>query len=269
MGGKRDQVGKDLFLGGRALPWWAIGASLVVSDIGAKDMVGLAGDGYRFGMVMTNFDLIGCVLPVLVAAFLFMPYLWMAGVYTVPEYLGKRYNSWVRSLFALIWAVFMVGTLGVIFVSAAAMFENLLGWGFAISVATTAILVAIYTAIGGLKAVVYTDFVSCIVLVVGAALICILGLQETGGWSGLREKVEALPETEHHFSILRPADDPAYPWPAVLLGLGFVLGPAYWIGNQAIVQRTFGARSHRKLVPPTSSVPPSKPCFHFSSLSPA
>lgn len=235
--------GKDLFLGGRSLPWWAVGTSLVVSDIGAKDMVGLADDGYRFGLVMTNFDLIGCVFPVLIAAFLFMPFLWLAGVYTIPEYLGRRYNSAVRYFFAVIWAVFMVGTLGVIFVSAATMFENLLGWGFLLSVVVTAALVGVYTVLGGLKAVVYTDFISCIVLAVGAVLICVLGLIEVGGWSALQEKISALPNTEHHFQLLRPADDPDYPWPAVLLGLGFVLGPAYWIGNQAIVQRSFGTKS--------------------------
>ena len=100
-----------------------------------------------------------------------------------------------------------------------------------------------YTVLGGLKAVVYTDFVSCIVLMVGAVLICVFGLIEVGGWSALREAVRALPDTEHHFQLLRPADDPDYPWPAVLLGLGFVLGPAYWIGNQAIVQRSFGTKS--------------------------
>lgn len=233
----------DLFLAGKSLPWWAVGASMVVSDIGAKDMVGLADDGYRYGLVMTNFDLIGCVFPVLVAAFLFMPFLWLAGVYTIPEYLGRRYNQTVRLCFAVIWAFFMVGTLSVIFVSAGTMFASLLGWQFLTAVLVTAVLVGLYTTIGGLKAVVYTDLVSCVVLFVGAILICWFGLQEVGGWQELQAKVNALENTERHFQILRPADDPNYPWPAVLLGLGFVLGPAYWIGNQAIVQRSFGSRS--------------------------
>ncbi|MEL0059465.1 MAG: hypothetical protein VW711_04885, partial [Verrucomicrobiales bacterium] len=79
------KTGKDFFLAGRSLPWWAAGLSLVVSDIGAKDMIGLAGDGYRFGVVMMNFDFLGCIFPVLIAAFLFMPFLWLANVYTVPE----------------------------------------------------------------------------------------------------------------------------------------------------------------------------------------
>ncbi|MDY0171133.1 MAG: sodium/solute symporter [Thermoguttaceae bacterium] len=234
---------KDYFLAGRSLPWWAVGMSLVVSDIGAKDMVGLATDGYRYGIVMMNFDFIGCAFPVLVAAFLFMPFFWMAGVYTIPEYLGRRYSQQVRTCFAVLWAVFMIGTVGTIFVSAAAMFEGLLGWHFWLSVGVTGILVAAYTTAGGLKAVVVTDALSCVVLIGGAALICIFGLMEVGGFSGLHEKVASLEWTEHHFQMVLPADHPEYPWLAVLLGLGLVQGPAYWIGNQAIVQRALGSKS--------------------------
>ncbi|MBN1909830.1 MAG: sodium/solute symporter [Pirellulales bacterium] len=237
---------KDFFLAGKSLPWWAVGMSLVVSDIGAKDMVGLAADGYRWGIVMMNYDFIGCAFPLLVAAFLFMPFLWMAGVYTIPEYLGRRYNVQVRTGFAVIWTVFMVGTLGTIFVSAAVMFQCLLGWSFWFSVGVTAVVVAVYTTVGGLKAVVVTDTVSCAVLIVGAALICILGLNRVGGFGGLHETVSSLGWTEHHFDLILPRDHPEYPWPAVLLGLGFVLGPAYWIGNQAIVQRTLGTKSQQQ-----------------------
>jgi SSS family solute:Na+ symporter len=238
--------GRDLFLAGKSLPWWAVGTSLVVSDIGAKDMVGLATDGYRYGMVMANFDFLGCIFPVLIAAFLFMPFLWMAGVYTVPEYLGLRYNRFVRTAFALIWGIFMIGLVGIVFVSAGSMFTSLLGWSFWFSVGICAVLVGLYTAIGGLKAVVVTDFISCIVLIIGATLICTFGLIEVGGWSALREQVAQYEWAETHFDLLKPADDPDFAWPAVVLGLGFVLGPAYWIGNQAIVQRNFGSRSQNE-----------------------
>src|SRR5690606_30827322 len=96
----------DFFLAGRSLPWWVAGMSLVVSDIGAKDMVGLAGDAYRYGIVMMNFDFVACTMPLLIAAFLFMPLFWGAGVTTIPEYLGRRYNNGVRTFFAVIWSLF-------------------------------------------------------------------------------------------------------------------------------------------------------------------
>jgi SSS family solute:Na+ symporter len=237
------KTSKDFFLAGRSLPWWVAGMSLVVSDIGAKDMIGLAGDAYRYGIVMMNFDFVACTMPVLIAAFLFMPLFWGAGVSTIPEFLGRRYNDGVRTFFAVIWSLFMVGTVATIFVSAAAMFEGLLGWNFWFSVGLTSVLVAIFTTSGGLKAVAVTDVASCIVLIAGAALLCFIGLREVGGVTAMVDKVSALPWTEEHFTLLPSASHEAFPWPAVILGLGLVLGPAYWVGNQAIVQRTFGVRS--------------------------
>ncbi len=236
---------KDFFLAGRSLPWWVAGMSMVVSDIGAKDMIGLAGDAYRFGIVMMNFDFVGCTLPLLVAAFLFIPFFWNSEVYTIPEYLGRRYNAAVRTFFAIIWSFFMVGTIATILVSAAAMFEGLLGWSFWLSVGVTCVLVGVYTVSGGLRAVVYTDVVSCVVLIAGAALMCIIGLNEIGGFGALADSVSRQTWTAEHYDLLPSTSHEAYPWPAVILGLGFVLGPAYWIGNQAIVQRTLGTKSAR------------------------
>jgi SSS family solute:Na+ symporter len=237
------RTSRDYFLAGKSIPWWAAGMSLVVSDIGAKDMVGLAGDGYRYGIVMMNFDFVGCILPVLLAAFLFMPFFWGSDVTTIPEYLGRRYNQTVRTFFAVVWSLFMIATVATILVSAAAMFEGLLGWSFWFSVGVTSVLVGAFTASGGLRAVVVTEVFSCVILIAGATLICVLGIREVGGLSTMMAKVSELPWTREHFELLPSSSHPAYPWPAVVLGLGFVLGPAYWIGNQAIVQRTLGASS--------------------------
>ena len=104
-------------------------------------MIGLAGDAYRYGIVMMNFDFVGCTFAVLIAAFLFMPLFWDAGITTIPEYLGRRYNATVRTFFAVIWSLFMVGTIATILVSAASMFEGLLGWSFWFSVGLTSVLV--------------------------------------------------------------------------------------------------------------------------------
>ena len=233
----------DFFLAGKSLPWWVAGMSLVVSDIGAKDMIGLAGDAYRYGVVMMNFDFVACTFPVLIAAFLFMPLFWGSGVSTIPEFLGRRYNVSVRTFFAVIWSLFMIGTVATILVSAAAMFEGLLGWSFWFSVGLTTVFVGIFTTAGGLKAVAFTDVLSCIVLIAGAALLCFIGLREVGGVGMLIERVSAQPWTAEHFELLPSASHATYPWPALVLGLGLVLGPAYWVGNQAIVQRSLGVKS--------------------------
>ena len=234
---------KDFFLAGRSLPWWMAGMSMVVSDIGAKDMIGLAGDAYRYGIVMMNFEFVGATLPLIVAAFLFVPFFWRSEIYTIPEYLGRRYSQNVRTFFAVIWSLFMLVTVATILVSAAAMFEVLLGWSFWLSVGVVCVLVGLYTVSGGLRAVVITDLISCVILMLGALLICVVGLNEVGGIGALVEQINQRPWTSEHWDLLPSSNHEAYPAPAVILGLGFVLGPAYWIGNQAIVQRTLGTRT--------------------------
>jgi len=248
----------DFFLAGKRLPWWAIGMSLVATDIGAKDIIGLAGSAYLFGLVLVNYDWLGSIPALIIAAFIFVPYYWKSGVYTVPEYLGLRYSEAVRSIVAIIWGLFLALNLGVIFSAAAIMFRNLLGsdpqitpFGFApdysisIYVLVSAVIVGVYTWSGGLAAVVFTDVVQMIIMYIGCLVILIFGIFSVGGMGELVNRVHALGvQTAHHFTLFPPADSTSpYAWPAVVFGLGFVLAPAYWIGNQAIVQRTLGARS--------------------------
>jgi solute:Na+ symporter, SSS family len=259
------RTSQDFFLAGRSLPWWVAGASLVVSDIGAKDMVGLAGDAYRYGIVMMNFDFVACTMPVLVAAFLFMPLFWGSGVSTIPEFLGRRYNIGVRTFFAVVWSFFMVGVVATIFVSAAAMFEGLLGWPFWFSVGITSVGVAIFTTSGGLKAVAITDVASCIVLIGGAALLCVIGLREVGGVTPMIERVSALPWTRDHFTLLPPADHEAFPWPAVILGSVWCSDPPTgWATRPSCSGRS--ARGARPTPAPRTCSPPSSSwCFRCCS----
>lgn len=235
---------EDYFLGGKMLPFWAIGMSLVVTDIGAVDFVGLSGQAYRYGIVVANFDWLGSVPGMILAAFIFIPYYWRAGVYTIPEYLGKRYNNWVRSIEAIIWVLFMVFGLGIIFWASAILLNTLMGWPMDVSILVTAGVIGVYTILGGLSAVVMTDVVQLIIMYLGGALILGLGLYHVGGWSALVEKITSLgPGYQNHFTLILPADTKTpYPWTGILFGLTFVLANAYWIGNQSMVQRTLGAK---------------------------
>ena len=117
----------DFFLGGRALPFWAIGMSIVVSDIGAPDFVGVAGQAYRHGIAVGNFDWLGSVPAMLLAAFVFVPYFWKARLYTIPEYLGRRYNDYVRTAASLTWIIFFAFDLGIMFWASAVLLKTLLG----------------------------------------------------------------------------------------------------------------------------------------------
>jgi SSS family solute:Na+ symporter len=235
----------DLFLAGRSLPFWAIGMSIVVSDIGAVDLITGADAAYQRGIAQANFDWIGSVPALLIAAFVFVPYYWRAGVYTLPEFLGRRYNGLTRWLLASVLLLFMLLTLSIMLWTSAVFLNDLLGWDHRIGIWVTAIIVGIYTVSGGLAAVVMTDVMQLVVMFVGTSALLVLGLWEVGGWSGLMEKVLAQPDvTEEYFHLLQPhKPGTEYPWPGMVFSLGIVMSTGYFVGNQAVMQRALGAKT--------------------------
>ena len=272
--GRRMKTGSDFFLGGRRLPWWAIGMSLVATDIGGTDIIGVGGAAYSYGLAVANFEWIGCVPAMIVGAFVFIPFFYRTGVYTVPEFLERRYNAGVRSVMALCWLLFMACNLGIMLLASAKMTSSVFGWDQASCIWVTAGLVGFYTIVGGLAAVVYTDMIQCGVMIAGCLLVLVLGLVEVGGVGELRSRLaeaeqrsaavresgvdtrvstaetavaqETASSTEQveHTSLILPVDtDSPFPWTGIYFGLALILSPAYWIGNQAIVQRSLGARS--------------------------
>lgn len=251
-------TGSDFFLAGRSLPWWAVGFSLVATDIGGTDIVGLGGMAHAHGMAAANFDWIGCVPAMLVGAFLFIPHFWRCGVTTIPELLERRFDVRVRTAVSCCWFVFMACNLGVMLVAAARFMDGLANWNPYFSIVVVATLVAIYTYSGGLAAVVYTDVLQGCIMIGGCLLITVIGLWDFGGWQPLQSAVEqtlaeqarltpnakSLMPGSTHFDLVLSVDSPSpYPWTAILFGLTFVVSPAYWIGNQCIVQRSLAAKS--------------------------
>jgi len=236
---------EDYFLGGKSLPFWAIGMSIVVSDIGALDFVGISGQAYRYGVSVGNFDWIGSVPAMLLAAFVFIPYFWRGGMYTIPEYLGRRYNQSVRTIASLTWILFFAIDLGVLFWASAVLLNVLMGWAIWTSILLTAGVVGIYTYFGGITAVIMTDVVQMIIMFVGGLALVYLSLHTVGGWENMVEKISTMgPEYRSHFDLIQPTDTKSpFPWTGILFGLTFVMSNAYMIGNQSIVQRCLTAKN--------------------------
>ncbi len=243
--GKYVHSAGDFFLGGKSLPFWAIGMSIVVSDIGAIDMISGAGGAYKYGIAQANFDWIGSMPAMVIAAFVFLPYYWRAGVYTIPEFLGRRYNSAVQVIQAVIWLFFLISMLAIMLWTSAVFLGTILGWDTYVAIWVTVAIVGIYTASGGLTAVVMTDVMQMIVMFIGAGALLVLSLWEVGGWTNLVTRVQSMGDAyQGHFTLLLPhsANTP-YPWTGIVFGLGIVLSTAYFVGNQAVVQRALGART--------------------------
>jgi len=247
---RRVHTSEDFFLAGRSLPFWAMGMSLVVSDIGVLEMIGGTENAYRYGVTQANYEWLGCIPAMIVGALVIVPVYWRSGVYSIPEYLGRRYGAVVQAIQAVVWATFLGATLGIFFFASGKMFQTAFGWDLWTCVLLTAVVTALYTVGAGLSAVVYTDVVQCAVLFAGGAVLAFVGLEAVGGTEGLRTGLAAAgTETSHHLRLMHPIDlqkatgEPTdFPWTGILLGLGLVLSPAYWLGNQAIVQRLLGAR---------------------------
>ena len=275
--GSYVRSGSDFFLAGRSLPWWAIGISLVATDIGGPDLMGVGGDAYRYGIVMGNFAWIGCIPAMLIGAFVFIPHLWRCRVTTIPEYLERRFSVYLRSAVAFSWLLLMACNLGVMLLASAIFMKNLAGWDLSACILITALLAGVYTWSGGLAAVVYTDVLQGVVIMGGCLMFVFIGIQEVGGISPLMEKVHSVARVQdqldarqrermkapaernsdpekprhnrpahesEHLSLVLPVDTQSPgPWPGILFGLGLIVGPGYWIGNQCIVQRALGAKS--------------------------
>ncbi len=239
-----DNAG-DFFLAGKALPFWAIGFSIVVSDIGATDFVGVAGNAYTYGISAANFDWLGSMPAMVFAAFIFVPYFWRSGVFTIPEFLGRRYNAGVQLINAGIWTmVMLISLVMMLWTTADDLVRTVLGYDPMYTVWAMALITGIYTFSGGLSAVVMTDVVQLLVMYVGGLGLLALSLWEVGGWSRMRSVIESMgSDFSNHFTILLPNDHSAFPWSGIVFGLGVVLAVAYMSGNQAIVHRTLGARS--------------------------
>ncbi|MBN2013306.1 sodium/solute symporter [candidate division KSB1 bacterium] len=235
------KTGQDYFLAGRMLPFWVISMSIIGTQIGATDFVGAAGGAYRFGIAQAHFEWIGALPAMMISALLFIPYYWKAGVYTVPEFLGKRYNLTVRIMLAILWVFWMIFFLGVLFWTAGLMLNEYLGLPIWLCLVATALIVGIYTITGGLAAVAMTDVIQTVVMFIGGIALSALGVWALGGWTPMVEKI--IPTNPQHFHLFLPVDHDTYPWTGVLFGLAFVMSPAWWCCNQAMIQRALGARS--------------------------
>lgn len=239
------KTGGDLFTAGRSLPFWAIGMSIVVSDIGAIDFIAVAGATYQDGLAPANFDWIGSMPAMVFAAFFFIPYYWRSGVYTIPEFLGRRYNVAVQLIHGSIWGiVFLIGLSVMLWETADKFLYGVLGWPIWPSIILIAVIAGIYTFSGGLTAVVMTDVVQLVIMFVGGFALLAIALWHVDGIGGLVEGLASDPATANHLNILLDNNTTTgFPWSGIVFGLGIVLSIHYMAGNQGVVQRTLGART--------------------------
>ena len=236
---QKNKNTEDYFLAGRNVGWFVIGSSIFASNIGSEHIVGLAGTGFESGTPMAHYELHAWII--LLLGWLFLPFYIRSGTFTTPEFLEKRFDSrsrWFLSVFSLF--AYVLTKVSITIYAGGIVVSELLGIPFWYGAIGIVVFTGIYTVIGGLKAVIYTETLQTIVLIFGSVVITYLGLQEVGGWEQLRETVTAV--SPDHFNMWRPMTDPNFPWTGLLIG-GTIVGIWYWCTDQYIVQRTLAANN--------------------------
>lgn len=233
---KKNNTTEEYFLAGRNVGWFVIGASIFASNIGSEHVVGLAGTGAESGMPMAHYELHAWI--VLLLGWFFLPFYMRSGAFTMPEFLEKRFDSqsrWFLSLFSI--AGYVLTKVSVTIYAGGIVVSQLLGIDFLQGAIAIVVVTGLYTIVGGMRAVVYTEAFQTVVLLLGSAVITIMGLNAVGGWEELKATAGSS-----HFNMWRPASDPEFPWTGMLIG-GTIVGIWYWCTDQYIVQRTLSAHN--------------------------
>ncbi len=272
--GRNENTSEDYFLAGRGLPWWGVAGSIFGSNVSANHMVGMMGIGFSIGFAQSHFEL-GAIAGLMVLCYGFLPVYRKLNLYTLSEYLGRRYDNRSRIAYAIIMVIIMafvqmvpglyIGARtvcvllgGDALVEVAEDLESAAGVAtddaattriklnvdfnhYAAFVIALAVISASYTIFGGLKAVVWTDVIQSCLLLAAGILVAIITFRRIGGWAAMMA-IDRAPDGAEKMSLYLPMDHPDLPWTGAFTGL-MAMHCFYWGTNQFIVQRALGARS--------------------------
>jgi SSS family solute:Na+ symporter len=251
------QTGEDFFLSGRSLPGWITGLAFLSANLGALEVIGMVANSAKYGILTVHFYWIGAIPAMIFLGIFMMPFYYGSKVKTVPEYLKLRYNEATRGLNAISFAIMTVLMSGISLYAMALLFKLMLGWSLTGSILFAAIVVLLYVFWGGLSSSIYNEVIQFFLIWLGLLPIVFLGMRETGGFSGL---IQRLPDAFLHSwkNLGSSAQNPiGIEWLGVVLGLGFVLSFGYWTTDFLVVQRALASRDIRaaRMTPIIASFP--------------
>ena len=252
---QKNDNSADYFLGGKDATWIAIGASIFASNIGSEHLIGLAGAGASSGMAMAHWEIQGWMI--LILGWVFVPFYTRSMVYTMPEFLERRYNTQSRTILSVISLISYVLTKVAVTVYAGGLvFQQVFGieelWGidfFWIAAIGLVLITALYTIFGGMKSVLYTSVLQTPILLLGSLIILVLGMKALGSWDQMLQLCDVKPNYEGAtgtmIHLMRSNSDPQYPWLGALIGSA-VIGFWYWCTDQYIVQRVLSGKDEKE-----------------------
>src|SRR6202047_724452 len=259
---ERANTGEDFFMAGREMTAWVAGLAFLSANLGSLELMGWAGNAYKYGILAAHWYWIGAIPAMLFLALVMMPFYHICKTHSVPGYLKLRFGSGSQTLASISFALMTVLMSGINMSAMAGVMRVVLGWNIHISILVSSVTVAIYVALGGLRSAIFNEVLQFFLIWAGSLLIPILGLVEAGGWSGLKAKILAnLTELHvanpgaytHAWSTLGNfGDNPmGINWVGIVFGLGAVISMGYWTTDFLVVQRVLAAKDLRsaKLAP--------------------
>src|SRR5437773_3964053 len=233
---RKERTSEQYFLAGRDVGWFFIGASLFVSNISTEHFIGLSGTGASSGLAVGHFEWLACLI-LLILGWVFVPFYLRSNVFTMPQFLERRFSRQCAVYLAGISIIAYIFTkISVQLYAASVVLERVAGWPLWKTAVVLVVATGVYTIAGGLAAVIYTDTVQTLILIAGALALTIIGLHRVGGLEHLRTMVPP-----GYFHMIKPASDSQFPWTGILFGAP-ILGIWYWCTDQVIVQRVLSAR---------------------------
>ncbi|MBN1183071.1 MAG: sodium:solute symporter family protein [Bacteroidales bacterium] len=238
---------------GRSLPAWVTGLAFISTNLGALEVMGMTGSGAKYGMLTTHFYWIGAIPAMVFLAVFMMPFYYGSKARSVPEYLKLRFDEKTRGLNAILFAVMTILASGISMYALAKLTENVLGWNFHLSLVLSAVIVLVYTYLGGLSSAIYNEVLQFFIIIIGLLPLVLLSLKDVGGWSGLQDNLAPIVTnngyaadtwtTTWKYTGSATSNPMGVEWYGIFAGLGFVLSFGYWCTNFLIVQRAMAAES--------------------------
>ncbi len=242
--------GEDFFIAGREMTAWVAGLSFLSANLGSLELLGWAGAAYQYGILAAHWYWLGAIPAMLFLAIIMMPFYYISKTHSVPGYLNLRFDRATSGLSAVTFAVMTILMSGVNMYAMAVVMKVVLGWNIHFSIWVSSLTVGVYVAMGGLFSAIFNEVLQFFLIWLGALLIPILGLVETGGWSGMVARIhENFPGVDlthlwrglGHFST----NPMGIQWTGIIFGLTAVLGMGYWTTDFLVVQRVLAAKDLR------------------------
>ncbi|MCE5306221.1 MAG: sodium:solute symporter family protein [Acidobacteriales bacterium] len=240
---KHVSTSEDFLTSGRSVPVWITSLAFVAANLGAQEVIGMCASGAKYGIMTSHFYWVGAIPAMLFLGVFMMPFYYGSRARSVPEYLKLRFDEKTRGLNAITFALMTIFSSGISMYALGLLFQLVLGWSFTASVLLSAVIVLVYTYLGGLTSAIYNEVLQFFLVVLGFSPLAILAVAKAGGWKGITSRLSPVMTHAWTYTTSSSQNPMGVEWFGLIAGLGFVLSFGYWCTDFLVIQRALAANS--------------------------